>query len=76
MNRCAQAIRDLDRDTPHPLSAEEQAGAVLAVVMPPRPKPGACHHTAGFWQFEGETYCKTCGENEERCKPNTKLGRA
>ena len=29
-----------------------------------------CDHKAGFWQFEGETYCRTCGENEERCKPN------
>ena len=29
----------------------------------------ACEHSAGFRQFEGETYCRTCGENDERCKP-------
>ena len=29
---CAQAIRDLDRITPHPLTAEDQARAVLTFL--------------------------------------------
>lgn len=70
LRECAQAIRDLDRITPHPLSPEEQAGAVLAVVFPRRPTPAECGHAAGFVQYEGDTFCRTCGQVEELCKPN------
>lgn len=67
--RCAQAIRDIDRVTPHPLSAEEQAAAVLGVVFPQRPKPSECRHNAGFVQFEGDTFCRLCDRIEEFCVP-------
>jgi hypothetical protein len=70
LSKCAQAIRDLDRITPHPLSAEEQASAVLAVVFPQRTPPSECGHAAGYWQHEGDTFCRTCGQVEELCKPN------
>lgn len=32
-----------------------------------------CDHAAGFRQFEGETYCRSCGENEDNVKPNAQV---
>lgn len=26
---------------------------------------GSCTHAAGFWQFEGDMRCRTCGENQD-----------
>jgi hypothetical protein len=40
-------------------TAESQARILLD-------EAGQCTHSAGFYQFEGDMICRTCGENQGR----------
>lgn len=52
------------------LAAEAQCTGKMPEIPESASGPAECSHSAGFYQFEGDTFCRTCEAVEERCQPN------
>lgn len=53
------------------LAAEAQRTGKMPAIPAAVSGPAECSHTAGFYQFEGDTFCCTCEAVEEHCQPNS-----